>query len=374
MPLVLRLRRLRPVRARARASAGGCARSARSAGRRRRADRARAPARRGRRAGRATARRRSRALRDAALVARAARPPDVVGVGDRAVGELPGEVVRRAAADARGPDARPRAHAARRSSRTACSRRRCAACASRPAARAWTPATLPLARELAAAALERFERRAEHGDVARPAAASARSRTACAPTCCATSSTPRATARELEPGALEVDFGGGDDGLPALELRRRRADRAGASTASTRGAGGEAIVYDYKGRNAPDVGELAREAQVPGRAVRARRARRARPRADRRPVPAARRPRPAPARARARRRRPRPATPSRPTAARARTSTRSSTACSRTCSRAVAELRAGALEPRPQTCGWNDTGCVYPDDLPVRAACMSVDC
>ena len=27
---------------------------------------------------------------------------------------------------------------------------------------------------------------------------------------------------------------------------------------------------------------------------------------------------------------------------------------------AVRELRAGALQPRPQTCGWNGTGCVYP--------------
>jgi ATP-dependent helicase/nuclease subunit B len=28
--------------------------------------------------------------------------------------------------------------------------------------------------------------------------------------------------------------------------------------------------------------------------------------------------------------------------------------------RAVAELRSGALEPRPQTCGWNGSGCEYP--------------
>jgi len=35
---------------------------------------------------------------------------------------------------------------------------------------------------------------------------------------------------------------------------------------------------------------------------------------------------------------------------------------------AVGELRSGALEPRPQTCGWNGTGCVYPTVCRCSAA------
>jgi hypothetical protein len=35
---------------------------------------------------------------------------------------------------------------------------------------------------------------------------------------------------------------------------------------------------------------------------------------------------------------------------------------------AVGELRAGALSPRPQTCGWNSTGCVYPTICRCAAA------
>ena len=134
---------------------------------------------------------------------------------------------------------------------------------------------------------------------------------------------------ELEPTQFEVAFGDGPDGLPALELPGGvriggRIDRVDESPA------GEAIVYDYKGRNAPDAGELAREAQVPDRALHPGRPRRARTRARRRPVPAARRARPAPARARARGRDGGASRPCRPTGARPRTSTRSSTASSRT--------------------------------------------
>jgi hypothetical protein len=35
---------------------------------------------------------------------------------------------------------------------------------------------------------------------------------------------------------------------------------------------------------------------------------------------------------------------------------------------AVAELRAGALEPRPQSCTWNDSGCAYPSICRCEAA------
>ena len=135
VPLVLRRRRLRPVRPELRRAPRTRALGAVGWPAARGADRARAAARRGRRrpapargADRAAARRRGSA--------RAARPPGVVGLGDRAVGGLPGEVVRRAPAAARGPDARPRADAPRRARPRACSRRRCAALVERPARRA----------------------------------------------------------------------------------------------------------------------------------------------------------------------------------------------------------------------------------------------
>ena len=35
---------------------------------------------------------------------------------------------------------------------------------------------------------------------------------------------------------------------------------------------------------------------------------------------------------------------------------------------AVAELRAGALAPRPQSCTWNDSGCAYPTICRCSAA------
>jgi len=35
---------------------------------------------------------------------------------------------------------------------------------------------------------------------------------------------------------------------------------------------------------------------------------------------------------------------------------------------AVAELRAGALEPRPETCTYNDKGCAYPTICRCEAA------
>jgi RecB family exonuclease len=57
-------------------------------------------------------------------------------------------------------------------------------------------------------------------------------------------------ASPLEPTHLELEFGFDEDGLPPLELGeglllRGRIDRVDV------GAGGEAVVYDYKGRFAP---------------------------------------------------------------------------------------------------------------------------
>ena len=117
--------------------------------------------------------------------------------------------------------------------------------------------SLPIARTLATAALERLERdpRLEMSpDPSRRRALARRLR----------SDVERYLAHaakdgsELEPSSLEVAFGAGEDGLPALELAGGvriggRIDRI------DRGPSGEAIVYDYKGRNAPDAASWRRE-------------------------------------------------------------------------------------------------------------------
>jgi RecB family exonuclease len=36
--------------------------------------------------------------------------------------------------------------------------------------------------------------------------------------------------------------------------------------------------------------------------------------------------------------------------------------------RAIGELRSGSLEPRPQSCGWNGAGCTYPTICRCAAA------
>jgi ATP-dependent helicase/DNAse subunit B len=170
----------------------------------------------------------------------------------------------------------------------------------------------------------------------------------------------------LEPSAFEVVFGASDDGLPALELADGvriggRIDRV------DRGPGGEAIVYDYKGRNAPDGASWRRERkyQVAMYVLAARGvlgldavgglyqplgARDQRPRglvlAD--------------------------ADPGLDTVATDRRhredfdATLADVVDDVLC--AVGELRAGRLEPRPQTCGWNATGCVYPGICRCTAA------
>ncbi len=163
---------------------------------------------------------------------------------------------------------------------------------------------------------------------------------------------------ELEPASLEVVFGAGDEGLPALDLGDGvriggRIDRI------DRGPGGEAIVYDYKGRNAPDAATWRRERkyQVAMYILAARDV------LGLEPVGGLYQP------LGAKDQRPRGlvlagADPGLDTVATDRRERSEFDAVVEgvveDVRRAVGELRAGALEPRPQTCGWNGTGCVYP--------------
>jgi ATP-dependent helicase/DNAse subunit B len=162
----------------------------------------------------------------------------------------------------------------------------------------------------------------------------------------------------LEPGSLEVVFGAGEDGLPALELGDGvriggRIDRI------DRGPGGEAIVYDYKGRNAPDAASWRRERkyQVAMYVLAARDV------LGLDPVGGLYQP------LGAKDQRPRGlvlagADPGLDTVATDRREREDFDATVAGVVEdvlgAVGELRAGRLEPRPQTCGWNGTGCVYP--------------
>ena len=171
---------------------------------------------------------------------------------------------------------------------------------------------------------------------------------------------------ELEPSALEVVFGAGDDGLPALELADGvriggRIDRV------DRGPGGEAIVYDYKGRNAPDGASWRdkRKYQVAMYVLAARDV------LGLDPVGGLYQP------LGAKDQRPRGlvlagADPGLCTVATDRREREDFDAAIggvvEDVLEAVGELRAGRLEPRPQTCGWNGTGCVYPTICRCSAA------
>jgi len=166
---------------------------------------------------------------------------------------------------------------------------------------------------------------------------------------------------QLVPEELEVVFGNGADGHPALELGdgvriSGRIDRI------DRGAGGgpvQAIVYDYKGRNAPDSAGWRRERkyQIALYVLVARDV------LGLDPIGGLYQP------LGARDQRPRGlvldgADPGLDTVGTDRhgraafdeiiDGVREDVLC------AVGELRAGALQPRPQSCGWNGTGCVYP--------------
>ena len=110
------------------------------------------------------------------------------------------------------------------------------------------------------------------------------------------------------PREFELRFGGPEDPLGPAELAggelrlQGRIDRIDVSA-----DGGEAIVYDYKGKGSAAPGQVDRGRQPAGRPLPARAAAAARPRGRRRALPAAGpRRRRAPARPAARRRRPRP--------------------------------------------------------------------
>ncbi len=227
--------------------------------------------------------------------------------------------------------------------------------------------TLPLARTLAIEALERLL----HGAQARYEMSPDRSR-------------QRALARrlrsdlerylahaaadgsELEPSSLEVVFGAGEGGLPALELADGvriggRIDRV------DRGPGGEAIVYDYKGRNAPDAASWRRERryQVAMYVLAARDV------LGLDPVGGLYQP------LGAKDQRPRGlvlagADPDLDTVATDRREREDFDATVAGVVEdvlgAVGELRAGRLAPRPQTCGHNGAGCVYPTICRCSAA------
>jgi ATP-dependent helicase/DNAse subunit B len=172
---------------------------------------------------------------------------------------------------------------------------------------------------------------------------------------------------DLEPVSLEVEFGGrGEASHPPLELRDGvrvggRIDRI------DRGPDGEVIVYDYKGRNAPDAASWRRERkyQVALYVLAARDV------LGLDPVGGLYQP------LGARDQRPRglvlaDADPGLVTVATDRRERSDFDAVVEgvledvLC--AVGELREGALEPRPQTCGWNGAGCVYPTICRCAAA------
>jgi hypothetical protein len=227
------------------------------------------------------------------------------------------------------------------------------------------PATLPLARELATAALARLEcqplmemsrdprrqRALAHrlrADVLRYLEHAAND------------------GSELEPAALEVAFGDEEGALPALELAGGvriggRIDRV------DKGPAGEAIVYDYKGRNAPDSASWRRERkyQIALYVLAARDV------LGLDPIGGLYQP------LGGRDQRPRGlvldgADPGLDTVATDRHDREAFDAivdgvledvlC------AVGELREGALQPRPHSCGWNGTGCVYPTICRCSAA------
>lgn len=171
---------------------------------------------------------------------------------------------------------------------------------------------------------------------------------------------------ELEPAALEVVFGGADEhGHPALGIGdgvriSGRIDRIDS------GPGG-AIVYDYKGRNAPDAACWRRERkyQVALYVLAARDV------LGLEPVGGLYQP------LGARDQRPRglvlaDADPDLVTVATDRRPREDFDAIVdgvlEDVLSAVAQLREGALEPRPQTCGYNGAGCTYPTICRCAAA------
>ena len=315
---------------------------------------------------RATARRRSPRCATPRSSRELRERAGVVGVGHRAVGGLPGEVVRRAPAAPRRPEPDPepmlRGAARARGARGDAARPRRA-----DRQRALTPRTAAArararddgarapAREPAAAdvARPRRQRALAHRLRGRPAALR-RARRA-------------ATARSSCRRRFEVDFGGADDEHPALELAggvrirgridridtgpRRRGDRlrlqgphrarrprAGARSASSssRCTCSPRATCSTSSRSAASTSRSARKDLRPrGRVL-----------DDADPDLDDGRDRP-----------PR----------RARSSTRSSTACSRTCCGAVARAARGRARAAPGDLRAGRRRLRVPDDLPVRA-------
>jgi len=110
------------------------------------------------------------------------------------------------------------------------------------------PATLPLARELAVAALQRLEDEAQLTMSREPSRQRALAHRLRSDLLRYLEHAARDGSR-LQPTAFELDFGGPSDERPPLKLAdgvrlRGRIDRIDS------GPGGEAIVYDYKGRTA----------------------------------------------------------------------------------------------------------------------------
>ena len=171
---------------------------------------------------------------------------------------------------------------------------------------------------------------------------------------------------ELEPASLELGFGGPRDEHPPLELAggvriRGRIDRV------DRGPGDEAIVYDYKGRNAPEAAcwREKRKYQIALYVLAARDVLGLEPIGglyqplggkDQRPRGLVLR----------------DADPGLETVATDRHEPESFDAILdgvlEDVLGAVGELRTGALQPRPQTCGWNGAGCSYPTICRCAAA------
>ncbi len=170
----------------------------------------------------------------------------------------------------------------------------------------------------------------------------------------------------LEPSMFEVVFGGRDNGHPPLRLDGDvriggRIDRIDT------GPDGEAIVYDYKGRNPPDAGGWRRDRKY----QMALYLRFARDVLGLRPVGGlyqpigGRDPRPRGAVLR-------DADPGLVLVANDRRDPDEIEelldGVIEDVLTAVGELRAGALQPRPQTCGYNGTGCDYPTICRCSAA------
>ena len=280
----------------------------------------------------------------------AARPAGVVGVRPRGLGRVPGEVVRRAAAAAPTSSSPTPSRCCAATSPTACSSRRVRRLVERGAL---TPSRLPEARE----AIARGARRARPRDAAlgRPVARARARGAGWRPTSLRYVEAAAHGRTRFVPARFEETFDGLDLG-EGVTLRGT-IDRIDVRE-SRRAARGD--PRDYKGKNAPAHAKWLVRAQVPARPLRARRAREL---LDLEPVGALYQPLGAEDMRAARRAARRTPTP---TGRRTRTTGSTREEFDELLDEAVAvalqaarEARAGALEPRPDTCAWRG-GCAYP--------------